>query len=139
MQGHEELFRILKTVYGLTTSELSPLLHADGNTLITDKEKILECWEEHFLIALNLPPVINEGAITCLPQVPINNSLYEIPTQSEVEKKSGDCPVAKLLTVTPSQQWYVQWVAHYTLGKAPKAVPFHVSIVHLYKRKLFGL
>ena len=32
---------------------ISPLLSADGNTLITDKKKILEHWVEHFCSVLN--------------------------------------------------------------------------------------
>ena len=42
----------LKTVYGPTTSG-SSLLSADGNTQISDKEKILECWIEHIYSVLN--------------------------------------------------------------------------------------
>ena len=38
----------LKEVYGPTSSGSSPLLSADGSSLITDKDKILECWAEHF-------------------------------------------------------------------------------------------
>jgi len=37
----------LKCVYGSPTSDSSPMLSADGATLITDK-KIVEKWAEHF-------------------------------------------------------------------------------------------
>lgn len=42
------LYSGLKTVYGPTTSESTPPPSADGNTLITDKEKFLENWAECF-------------------------------------------------------------------------------------------
>lgn len=66
----------LKEVYGPTPSGSSqPLLSADGSSLITDKEKILERWAEHFESVLNRSSAINEAAIKRLLQVPINNAL----------------------------------------------------------------
>ena len=38
----------LKTIYGPKSSGATTLLSADGNTLLTDKEAILERWAEHF-------------------------------------------------------------------------------------------
>ena len=70
----------LKEVCGSTTSGTSPLLSADGSTLIKDKEKILERWAEHFDSVLNHPSTINGEAIDRLPQVPINETLDAIPT-----------------------------------------------------------
>ena len=62
----------LKEVYDPTTSgSLSPLLSADGSTLITDKEKVLERWAEHFDSILNRSSTINDDAIDRLPQVPV--------------------------------------------------------------------
>mgnify|MGYP006282283491 CR=1 FL=1 len=52
----------LKEVYGPTTSGSSPLLSADGSTLITDK-KILERWAEHFDSILNRSSTINDKGI----------------------------------------------------------------------------
>jgi len=75
------------TVYGPTTTSSSPpLLSADGNTLISDKEKILERWAEHFNSVLNRPSNINKEAIDRLPQVPIDGSLADPPTEAEVAK-----------------------------------------------------
>ena len=48
----KNFYGALKIVYGPTTSGWYPLLSADGNTLITDKEKVLEHWAEHFHIVL---------------------------------------------------------------------------------------
>ena len=59
----------LKEDYWPTTSGSSSLLSADGLTLITDKEKILERWAEHFDSILKHPSIINDEAINWLPQV----------------------------------------------------------------------
>lgn len=87
----------LREVYGPTTSGASPLLTADGATLITDKEKILERWAEHFNSVLNRPSTINDEAIDRLPQVPIDETLDAIPTLEETQKairllSSGKAP-----------------------------------------------
>ena len=42
------LYDLLKAVYGPQSSGFSPLLSADGTTLLTDKKEILERWAEHF-------------------------------------------------------------------------------------------
>ena len=76
----------LKCVYGPPTSGSSPMLSADGSTLITDKNDILERWAEHFDCVLNRPSSINDEAIQRLPQVPVNPDL-DIPlTEDEVAK-----------------------------------------------------
>ena len=67
----------LKEVYGPSTSGSSPLLSADGSTLITDKEKIHERLAEHFDSVLNHPSTINDEAIDQLPQVPFDKMLYQ--------------------------------------------------------------
>ena len=43
----------LKSVYGSPTAGSSPMLIADDSTLITDKNKILERWAQHFHSVLN--------------------------------------------------------------------------------------
>jgi hypothetical protein len=70
----------LKCIYGPQSSGSLPVLSADGNTLLTDKEKILSRWAEHFENILNRPSSINEAAIALLPQIPINTSLA-LPTR----------------------------------------------------------
>ena len=57
---------------------------ADGVTLISDKDMILERWAEHFHSVLKRPSSINAEAIECLPQVEVNPSLAELPTEEEV-------------------------------------------------------
>ena len=69
----------LKEIYGPTSSGTAPpLLSADGSTLITDKDKLLERWVEHFNGALSRPSAINNEAINRLPQIPIDASLDDV-------------------------------------------------------------
>ena len=78
----------LKEVYGPTTSGSSPLLSADGSTLITDKGKILERWAEHFDSIFNHPSNINDEATDWLPQVPFDKMLDAVPTFEEIQKET---------------------------------------------------
>ena len=137
----------LREVYGPTTSGSSPLLSADGSTLITDKDKILERWAEHFNSVLNRPSNINDEAINRLPQVPVNEMLDAIPTFEEIQKAirqltSGKAPGSdsipaevykeggRALTEKLHQLLQLIW-QHETLPQDFK----DASIIHLYKRK----
>ena len=90
-------FDALKTVYGPQSSGTTPLLSADGTSLLTDKEAILKRWAEHFDGVLNRPSSINDEAINRLPQVECNPLLDELPTISQTVKaikllSSGKAP-----------------------------------------------
>ena len=65
----ENFYSALKTVYGSTLSGSSPILSADGYTIFSDKEKILERWAEHFNSVLNRPSTINGEAVARLPRL----------------------------------------------------------------------
>ena len=52
----------LKTIYGPKSSGATPLLSADGSTLLTDKDAILKRWAEHFNSVLNRPSSVNDNA-----------------------------------------------------------------------------
>ena len=52
--------------------------------MISDKDMILERWTEHFHSVLNRLSLINAEAIDHLPQVEVNPSLPELPTEEEV-------------------------------------------------------
>ena len=89
----------LKTIYGPKSSGATTLLSADGNTLLTDKEAILERWAKHFNSVLNRPSSINQDAIDRLPQIECNVLLDEFPTVTETRKavqqlSSGKAPGA---------------------------------------------
>ena len=60
----KKFFDALKTVYGPQSSGTTPILSADGTSLLTDKEAILKRWAEHFDGVLNRPSSINDEAIT---------------------------------------------------------------------------
>ena len=111
---------LMHSVYGPQSSGTTPLLSADGTSLLTDKEAILKRWAEHFDGVLNRPSSINNEAINRLPQVECNPLLDELLTVSETVKamkllssgkapgsdaipadiyKAGGPPVAEKLTV----------------------------------------
>ena len=82
----KKFFDALKTVYGSQSSGTTPVLSADGTSLLTDEEAILKRWAEHFDGVLNRPSSINDEAINRLPQVECNLLLDELPTISETVK-----------------------------------------------------
>ena len=45
-------YNALKAVYGPSHQIHAPLRSSDGNTLLTDKEAILQRWSEHFRASL---------------------------------------------------------------------------------------
>ena len=143
----KKFFDALRTVYGPQSSGTTPLLSADGTSLLTDKEVILKRLTEHFDSVLNRPSSINDDAINRLPQVECNLLLGEFPTVSETVKaikilssgkapgsdaipaeiyKAGGTPVAKKMT----ELFHIMW--------RKEAIPQEfkdASIIHLFKRK----
>nr|VZI25743.1 unnamed protein product [Spirometra erinaceieuropaei] len=89
--------RKAEAVYGPPTKGTSPLLSADGNTLLTEKTQILQRWAEHFQGVLNRPSVISDAAIERLPQVETNADLDFPPSLQEtiravLQLSSGKAP-----------------------------------------------
>ena len=82
----KKFFDALKTVNGPQSSRTTPLLSADGTSLLTDKEAILKRWAGHFDGVLNRPSSINDEAINRLPQMECNPLFDELPTVSETVK-----------------------------------------------------
>ncbi|KYO44988.1 hypothetical protein Y1Q_0023038 [Alligator mississippiensis] len=74
----------LKTIYGPWSSGTSPILSADGTTLLIDKGKTLQRWAEPFSNILNQQSSISEEEIDQLHQVDINIALADSPTLTEV-------------------------------------------------------
>ena len=122
----KKFFDALNTVYGPQSSGTTPLLSADGTSLLTDKEVILKRWAWHFDSVLNRPPSINVDAINRLTQVECNLLLDEFPTVAETVKaiklqssgkapgsaaipaeiyKAGGTPVAKKIT----ELFHIMW------------------------------
>ncbi|XP_046862503.1 uncharacterized protein LOC124455960 [Xenia sp. Carnegie-2017] len=95
----KRFYEALNTIYGPRSSGNSPVLSSDGTSLITEKEKILHRWAEHFEAVLNRPSSINDEAIDRLPQVNINTTMDVPPVESEVREainklSSGKAPGA---------------------------------------------
>ena len=67
----KQFYSSLSAVYGPQSSGSVPVLSSDGKTLLTEKEKILERWAEHFDGVLNRPSTINDDAITRLEQLQV--------------------------------------------------------------------
>ena len=136
-----------KIINGPQSSGTTPLLSADGTSLLTDKEAILKRWAEHFDGVLNRPSTINDEAINRLPQVECNPLLDELQTVSETVKaikllssgkapgsdaisaeiyKAGSLPVAEKLT----ELFHILW--------RKEAIPQEfkdATITHLFERK----
>ena len=140
-------YKALKCVHGSQSSGSSPLLSTDGTKLITDQNKILESWAKHFSAVLNCPSSINDEAIQCLPQVPVNHELDAPPTLGKTQKaigqlSSGKAPRADAI---PAKVYkYGGPVLHQKLVDIFQSVwqqgivlqDFKDAlIIHLYKRK----
>ena len=69
---NQKFFDALKNVYGPQSSGTIPLLSADGTSLLTDKEAILQRWTEHFGSVLNRTSSISDEVINRLPQIECN-------------------------------------------------------------------
>ena len=143
----KRFYDALKAVYGPQSSGSSPLLSADGSTLLIDKKQILERWADHFNSVLNRPAVINDEAIACLPQMEINQDLDAPPSNEEVSKAikqmtSGKAPGPDAI---PAEVYkFGGEVMHHQLtslfqtmwdqGQLPQDFR-DATIVHIYKRK----
>ena len=133
----------LKTIYGPKSPGATPLLSADGSTLLTD----LDGWAEHFNSVLNHPSSVNDNAINRLPQIECNVLLDEFQTVLETRKeiqhlssgkapctdaipaefyKAGGLPMAEKLTELFQCMWRKEAIPQ-DFKDAP--------IIHLYKRK----
>ena len=122
----------LKEVYGPTASGAFSLRSADGSTLITDREKILD---------------INNDAIDRLPQVPIHETLDAPPTLEETQKaihllSNGKAPGADAIPAEVFKEGGAALVEKlhqlFQLIWQHETVPQDfkdATILHLYKRK----
>ena len=98
----KKFFDALSTVNGPHSSRTTPLLSADGTSLLTDKTAILKRWAEHFDGFLNLPSSINDETINRILQVKCYPLLDEFPIVSETVKAikllpSGKAPVSEAM------------------------------------------
>ena len=143
----KRFYDCLKCVYGPPTSGSSPMLSADGGTLITDKKEIVKRWIEHFSDVLNRPSSINDEAIQRLPQVDMNPDLDVPPCEDEVAKtikqmSSGKAPgpdaipadVFKSRGPSLLQKLTALFQSSWESETFPQEFK-DANIVHIYKRK----
>ena len=79
-------FSTIEEVYGPTKPRTTPLLSADGSTLLKEKSSINARWREHFSILLNRPSTVNPIVLDQIPQKPVITSLDLPHTIDEVSK-----------------------------------------------------
>ena len=140
-KGHENVLWCTQDCIWSPGSGTTPLLSADGISLLTDKEAILKRWAEHFDGVLNRSSSINDEAINRLPQVECNPLLDELPTISETVKAAviwqGSwirCNTCRDLQSRRSSScrelFHIMW--------RKEAIPQEfkdATIIHLFKRK----
>ena len=85
----------LKTIYDPQSSGAIPLLSADGSTLLTDKDAILERLTEHFNSVLNRPLSVNGNVINRLPQIECNVLLDDFQPSLKRREQFNSCLLVK--------------------------------------------
>ena len=139
-------FSGLKSVYGPSSSTMTPVRAADGS-LLTDKKNILDRWTAHFSQLLNRPSSVNEEAIKNLPQRPEISALDESPTRAETVKainqlQSGKAPgpdgippeIYKMGGAALVDRLTILFQAFWEKGELPQDLK-DANIIHLYKNK----
>ena len=72
-------FSAIKEVYYPTKPRTTPLLSADGSTLLKEKSSINARWREHFSTRLNRPSTVDPTVLDQIPQEPVITSLAPPP------------------------------------------------------------
>ena len=113
----------IKEVYGPTKPLTTPLLSADGSTLLKEKSSIKARWREHFSTLLNRPSTVEPIVLDQIPQKPVITSLDLPPTIDEVSKAIRQTSSGKSLGRTgflqrPSSQ-PVQWPSKHSAQSSP--------------------
>ena len=137
----------LKAIYGPKISGSAPVRRSDGTRLLTDKNKILSRWADHFNSVLNQESTVNNDVIDSLPQYAILDQLDLEPSLSEVTKAIQQLSSGKSLGSDGiPDEIYKHGGAHLvrkltklfqnTRNQAEVPQEFKdASIVHLYKPK----
>ena len=84
LRCHKELKMFcsaIKQVYGPTKPRTTPLLSADGSTLLEEKSSITTRWREHFSTLLNRPSTVDPSVLDLIQQKPVITSLDSPLTQ----------------------------------------------------------
>ena len=86
----------LKAVYGPSHQIQAPPRSSDGNTLVTDKEAILQRWSEHFEGLFSDRRTVQESSLAKIPPVDVKLELDDPPTRVEIRKATMQLKVGKL-------------------------------------------
>ena len=92
--GTKLFFSGLKSVYGPSSSTMTPV-PADDGILLIDKGQILERCTAHFSQLLNIPSTIDEQALQNMPQRSLIPTLDESPTREETVKAINQLQTGK--------------------------------------------
>ena len=79
-------FSAIKEIYGPTKPRATPLLSADGTTLLKVKSSFNARWREHFSTLLKRPSAVDPTVLDQIPQKPVITSLDLPPTIDEISK-----------------------------------------------------
>ena len=85
-KNHQAFYQGLKAVYGPQTKAVSPLLSSDGQRLLTDEDKIIHRWAEHYSEVLNRSSSVNFDVINSIPQREVLDDIDHSPTITEIKK-----------------------------------------------------
>ena len=85
-KNYKMFFSAIKEVYGPTKPRTTPLLSADGSTLLKEKSSINARWREHFSTMLNRPSTVDPTVLDQISQKPVITSLDLPPTIDEISK-----------------------------------------------------
>ncbi|XP_051627116.1 uncharacterized protein LOC127462510 [Manacus candei] len=104
---HKGFYEALKTAYGPKYQVQSPLLSADGQTLLTDKTSILNRWSEHFQTLFRTDRVVQDSAIQSITQQPVKYELDTTPSFGETLKAIQQVKIGKAVGVDgiPPEVW----------------------------------
>ena len=69
-----------------TTNTTPGIMEWKGKSVITDPDKILDIWVDHFDEVINQSSDFDSSILEDIPQWEINNTLDQQPTLAEVEK-----------------------------------------------------
>lgn len=82
----QNFYSSLKQVYGPTNRSLAPVRSQDGTTLLTNRNQILERWQEHYCNLLNTHNPCDPAQLDAIPDMPTVYEMDANPTIEEVKK-----------------------------------------------------
>ena len=95
------VFQPLKNIYGPHRPTTSPILTADGTTMLTSKPDFLSRWKEYYATLLNRLSEIDDQILESIQQCPIRDELDEFLTKREIASTANNKAVG--LDVIPTE------------------------------------